>query len=68
VINTAGAPSRYGRILNWCRQLISRAQYEARILELIEDTPSLQVIIEPMLAVRRVVREQYVILHKKMLM
>ncbi|SEG80305.1 Transposase IS116/IS110/IS902 family protein [Bosea lathyri] len=47
--------------------LVSRAQYEARILELIEDAPSLQVIIEPMLAVRRVVREQYVSLHKTML-
>jgi transposase len=47
--------------------VVSRAQYERRILELIEDLPSLSVIIEPMLAVRRVVREQYVTLHKKML-
>lgn len=47
--------------------VVSRAQYEARILELIEDVPSLRVIIEPMLVVRRVVREQYVGLHKKML-
>lgn len=47
--------------------IASRARYEARILELIEDVPSLQAIIEPMLAVRRVVREQYVGLHKKML-
>lgn len=47
--------------------MVTRARYEARILELIEDVPSLQAIIGPMLAVRRVVREQYVGLHKKML-
>jgi len=47
--------------------MVTRARYEARILELIEDVPSLQAIIEPMLAVRRVVRDQYVGLHKKML-
>lgn len=47
--------------------LVSRAQYEARILELIEEVPSLRAIVEPMLMVRRVVREQYVVLHKRML-
>ncbi|MDU0344031.1 IS110 family transposase [Bosea rubneri] len=47
--------------------MVTRAGYEERILELIEDVPSLQTIIEPMLAVRQVIREQYARLHKKML-
>ena len=47
--------------------MVTRARYEARILELIDEVPSLRVIIEPMLVVCRVVREQYVALHKKML-
>lgn len=45
--------------------IVTRFQYEVRILELIDGLPALQAIIEPMLAVRRVVREQYVILHKR---
>lgn len=47
--------------------MVTRARYEARILELIKDVRSLQAIIEPLLMVRRVIREQYVILHKEML-
>jgi transposase len=46
---------------------VTRAKYEQRIMELLDDQPALQAVIEPMLAVRRVVREQYVSLHKKML-
>lgn len=47
--------------------VITRANYERRILELTEDAPDLQTVIEPMLAVRCVLRDQYVVLHKKML-
>jgi transposase len=46
---------------------VSRALYEARIRELIDDLPWLQAILDPMLTVRRVVREQYTVLHKRML-
>jgi transposase len=46
---------------------VTRAKYEQRILDLITDQPALQAVIEPMLAVRRVVREHYAALHKKML-
>lgn len=47
--------------------MVTRAAYEARIRALISDSPTLAVVIEPMLAVRRSLREQYAILHGRML-
>jgi transposase len=47
--------------------VISRARYDARIRELIDGDPTLAAVIEPMLIVRRVTREQFAALHRKML-
>ena len=43
------------------------AKFEARIKELVEDLPDLAVLVEPLLVVRRVLREQFVILHRRLL-
>ena len=42
-------------------------KFEARIRELVENLPDLAVLVEPMLIVRRVLREQVVILHRRLL-
>jgi len=42
-------------------------KFEARIHELVENLPDLAVLVEPMLTVRRVLREQIVILHRRVL-
>ncbi len=47
--------------------LVTRAAYEARIAELVADSPALLAVIEPLLAVRRSLREQYAVLHGRML-
>ena len=41
--------------------------YEARIRDLVETSPTLAVIVEPMLTVRRVIRQQLVVLHRRLL-
>jgi transposase len=46
---------------------VSTRGYEARIRELVEDFPKLAAIVEPLLTVRRVMREQFAILHKMLL-
>jgi hypothetical protein len=38
-------------------------KFEARIKELVENIPDLAVLVEPLLIVRRVLREQFVIQH-----
>jgi transposase len=43
------------------------AKFEARIKELIENLPDLAVLIEPLIVVRRALREQFVILHRRLL-
>jgi transposase len=43
------------------------AKFEARIKELVGDLPDLAVLVEPLLIVRRVLREQVVILHRRLL-
>lgn len=45
----------------------SPTAYEARIRHLIEDFPTLAAIVEPLLNVRRVMREQLAVLHKMVL-
>ena len=42
-------------------------KFEARIRELVENLPDLAVLVEPLLIVRRVVREQVDILHRRLL-
>lgn len=46
---------------------VSSGKFEARIRELVEGCPRLAAIVEPMLAVRRVLREQFTVLHKMVL-
>ena len=42
-------------------------KFEGRIKELVENHPDLAVLVEPLLVVRRVLREQIVILHRRLL-
>ena len=46
---------------------VSTRGYEARIRELVEDFPKLAAIVEPLLIVRRVMRQQFAVLHKMLL-
>jgi transposase len=43
------------------------AKFEARIKELVENLPDLFLLVEPLLAVRRVLREQIGVLHRRLL-
>ena len=47
--------------------VVGTAKFEARIKELVESAPDLAVLVEPLLLVRRVVREQIGILHRRLL-
>src|SRR3974390_2741922 len=47
--------------------MVGKVKFEARIHELVENLPDLAVLVEPMLTVRRVLREQIVILHRRVL-
>src|SRR4029077_16956081 len=47
--------------------MIGRVRFEERIQELVENIPDLAVLVEPLLIVRRVLREQIVILHRRLL-
>src|SRR5215468_6382526 len=47
--------------------MVGMAKFEARIRELVENLPDLAVLVEPLLIVRRVVREQLGILHRRLL-
>ena len=42
-------------------------KFETRIKELVENSPDLAELVEPLLIVRRVLREQLVILHRRLL-
>ena len=46
---------------------VGKAKFEARIKELVENLPDLAILIEPLLIVRRALREQVVILHRHLL-
>jgi len=46
---------------------VGAVKFEARIKELVENLPDLAVLVEPLLIVRRVVREQIGILHRRLL-
>src|ERR1700722_15193072 len=47
--------------------MVGTVKFEARITELIENIPDLAVLVEPLLVVRRVLREQLGILHHRLL-
>src|SRR6516162_827271 len=47
--------------------IVGTVKFEARIEELVENLPDLAVLVEPLLIVRRVVREQIGILHRRLL-
>jgi len=47
--------------------MIGTARFETRIQELVETIPDLVALVEPLLVVRRAVREQIVILHRRLL-
>jgi len=47
--------------------VVSGSRYEARVRELVEGFPGLAAIAEPLLNVRRVMRQQFAVLHKMLL-
>ncbi|MEJ2375014.1 MAG: IS110 family transposase [Pseudolabrys sp.] len=47
--------------------VVGTVKFEARIKELVENLPDLAVLVEPLLVVRRVLREQIAILHRRLL-
>jgi transposase len=47
--------------------MAGRTKFEARIKELVENLPDLAVLVEPLLVVRRVLREQTAVLHRRLL-
>jgi transposase len=47
--------------------MVGTVKFEARIKELVENLPDLAVLVEPLLIVRRVLREQLGILHRRVL-
>ena len=47
--------------------IVSGGRYEARVRELVEGFPRLAAIVEPLLSVRRVMRQQFAVLHKMLL-
>src|SRR5882757_10051760 len=47
--------------------MVGKVRFEARIKELVENLPELAVLVEPLLIVRRVLREQIVVLHRRLL-
>jgi len=47
--------------------MVGKLKFEARIKELVENLPDLAVLVEPLLVVRRVLRQQIGILHRRLL-
>src|ERR1700726_4627570 len=47
--------------------VVGTVKFEARIRELVVNLPDLAVLVEPLLVVRRVLREQFVVLHRRLL-
>src|ERR1700686_4050848 len=46
--------------------MVGKVRFEARIQELVENIPDLAVLVEPLLMVRRVLREQFAVLHRRL--
>jgi len=47
--------------------MVGTVKFEARIQELVENIPDMALLVEPLLIVRRVLREQIIILHRRLL-
>ena len=47
--------------------IVGKLKFEARIKELVESHPDLAILVEPLLVVRRVLREQTAVLHRRLL-
>ena len=47
--------------------MVGAAKFEARIKELVENIPDLAILVEPLLIVRRALREQFAMLHRRLL-
>jgi len=47
--------------------MVGNVKFEARIKELVESIPDLAELVEPLLIVRRALREQIVVLHRRLL-
>jgi transposase len=47
--------------------MVGKVRFEARIQELVKTIPDLMVLVEPLLVVRRALREQIIILHRRLL-
>ena len=47
--------------------IVGKVKFETRIKELVENLPDLAVLVEPLLIVRRALREQFCILHRRLL-
>jgi transposase len=47
--------------------MVGAAKFEARINELVENLPDLAVLVEPLLVVRRALREQIAVMHRRLL-
>src|SRR5450756_327565 len=47
--------------------MVGKVRFEARIKELVENLPDLADLVEPLLVVRRVLREQFCVLHRRLL-
>ena len=47
--------------------IVGSSRFETRIKELVEGLPDLALLVEPMVTVRRVLREQIAILHRRLL-
>jgi transposase len=47
--------------------MVGTVKFEARIRELVENLPDVAVLVEPLLTVRRVLREQITVLHRRLL-
>ena len=47
--------------------IVGKLKFEARIKKLVESHPDLAVLVEPLLVVRRVLREQLAVLHRRVL-
>ena len=47
--------------------VVGTVRFEARIRELVENLPDLAALVEPLLIVRRTLREQFCILHRRLL-
>src|SRR6187200_1124700 len=47
--------------------MVGTVKFEARIRELVENVPDLAALVEPLLVVRRAIREQIAILHRRLL-